>query len=74
MKTKYIILTVIFAVIALGTGVSISQQTNAQQNSANQGAHEIWYCPMHPQIQYDHPGTCPICGMNLIKKGAEGTN
>ena len=25
----------------------------------------IWTCPMHPQIQWDHPGNCPICGMVL---------
>ena len=23
-------------------------------------------CPMHPQIAQDKPGTCPICGMNLV--------
>ncbi|HMK27500.1 MAG TPA: copper-translocating P-type ATPase [Chitinophagaceae bacterium] len=23
-------------------------------------------CPMHPQIVQDKPGTCPICGMNLV--------
>lgn len=22
-------------------------------------------CPMHPEIQQDHPGDCPICGMPL---------
>src|SRR5437867_1633297 len=25
----------------------------------------IYTCPMHPQIQQDHPGNCPICGMTL---------
>ena len=25
----------------------------------------IWTCPMHPQIRWDHPGNCPICGMTL---------
>jgi Cu+-exporting ATPase len=25
----------------------------------------IWTCPMHPQIQRDGPGPCPICGMAL---------
>lgn len=27
---------------------------------------QIWTCPMHPQIRQDHPGQCPICGMNLV--------
>jgi len=27
-------------------------------------------CPMHPQIVQDGPGTCPICGMDLVKMGA----
>lgn len=26
----------------------------------------LWTCAMHPQIQQDHPGNCPICGMELI--------
>jgi hypothetical protein len=26
-----------------------------------------YYCPMHPQITSDKPGSCPICGMNLVK-------
>jgi len=25
----------------------------------------IYTCPMHPQIQRDRPGNCPICGMTL---------
>lgn len=25
-----------------------------------------WTCSMHPQIRMDHPGQCPICGMDLI--------
>lgn len=25
----------------------------------------MWTCPMHPQIQQDHPGNCPLCGMAL---------
>lgn len=29
----------------------------------------IWTCPMHPEIQQDHPGDCPICGMALEPAG-----
>ena len=28
----------------------------------------IYTCPMHPQIERDHPGACPICGMALESK------
>jgi Cu+-exporting ATPase len=30
----------------------------------------IYTCPMHPQIEQDHPGDCPICGMSLEPKVA----
>jgi Cu+-exporting ATPase len=34
----------------------------------------IYTCPMHPQIEQDHPGDCPICGMALEPKaGTAGT-
>lgn len=29
---------------------------------------EVWTCSMHPEVIRDGPGTCPICGMVLIKK------
>lgn len=29
---------------------------------------ETYTCPMHRQIRMDHPGECPICGMNLVKE------
>jgi Cu(I)/Ag(I) efflux system membrane fusion protein len=27
----------------------------------------LYYCPMHPNYTSDKPGTCPICGMDLVK-------
>ncbi|MBF0619398.1 MAG: efflux RND transporter periplasmic adaptor subunit [Candidatus Omnitrophica bacterium] len=39
---------------------------------ANEHAHEhgkaVYTCPMHPSYTSDRPGSCPICGMNLVKK------
>lgn len=29
---------------------------------------ELWTCPMHPAYVTDHPGTCPICNMDLVRK------
>jgi Cu(I)/Ag(I) efflux system membrane fusion protein len=28
--------------------------------------HTTYVCPMHSHIVKDHPGTCPICGMDLV--------
>lgn len=28
----------------------------------------IYTCPMHPEVTSDKPGTCPKCGMALVKK------
>ena len=30
-----------------------------------------YICPMHPQIIRDVPGSCPICGMDLVPVEAE---
>jgi Cu+-exporting ATPase len=37
-------------------------------------AKPIYTCPMHPEVEQDHPGVCPICGMALeLKAGNAGT-
>ena len=33
----------------------------------------VYTCPMHPQIEQDRPGSCPICGMALEPKTPIGT-
>jgi len=35
---------------------------------------ELWTCSMHPFIVRDKPGTCPICGMELIRKTSGGAD
>src|SRR3954471_19640098 len=31
-------------------------------------AHDEYYCPMHPQVVRNQPGSCPICNMDLKKR------
>ncbi len=45
----------------------------ACSNSDNSNKNEYWTCPMHPQVQKDGPGACPICNMDLIKKVVDDT-
>ena len=28
----------------------------------------VYTCPMHPEVEQDHPGDCPKCGMALEPK------
>jgi Cu+-exporting ATPase len=40
--------------------------TGAPEPAArSDGGKALWTCPMHPQIQRNEPGSCPICGMAL---------
>lgn len=39
----------------------------------NEKKRKIYYCPMHPQYTSDKPGSCPICGMNLVELKEEET-
>ena len=34
--------------------------------------HDTYTCPMHPTVVSDRPGTCPVCGMDLVRKARPG--
>lgn len=58
-------------------GPSTSDSSAASQGMTAEPASNvpsIWTCSMHPQIRRDGPGSCPICGMDLVpvKKSASG--
>ena len=36
--------------------------------AAEQKAADVYFCPMHPTVVSDKPGSCPICGMSLVKR------
>ncbi|HEY3309086.1 MAG TPA: efflux RND transporter periplasmic adaptor subunit [Desulfuromonadaceae bacterium] len=70
-------LVVIILAAAAGGGWFLWQKNHpstAGEQKATQGK-QLYTCSMHPFIIKDKPGTCPICGMELIKKidGAAGT-
>jgi Cu(I)/Ag(I) efflux system membrane fusion protein len=42
-------------------------------NKSNEHAETTTYtCPMHPTVVSDRPATCPVCGMDLVRKGKPG--
>jgi Cu(I)/Ag(I) efflux system membrane fusion protein len=49
------------------------QTKNSHAEHASAAA-EKYTCPMHPQIVQDKPGTCPVCGMDLVKVAPSGVS
>ena len=56
---KSILISVIVAALVLGVAPSCSKRSAPTEKT-------LYTCSMHPQIIQDHPGNCPICGMNLV--------
>jgi Heavy metal binding domain len=58
--------------------VSVAEAEKARRAAATQAADHsqhggaqaavVYTCPMHPEVTSDKPGTCPKCGMDLVKK------
>lgn len=65
---------VLFLIIGLLAGWLIfgggHEQEHDHEGHEHASADEVWTCSMHPSIRDDGPGTCPICGMDLIPASA----
>jgi len=72
MKRNLLIFLVV--AIALGTGYWFGGHNNSEslQATSPTTAGQIYVCPMHSHIAQNHPGTCPICGMDLVPTGKSG--
>lgn len=73
MNKKNLIISIIIGLLVLSNGFLIYYflvKDNRSENIQKKRS-EIYVCPMHPQIQQDHPGTCPICNMELVLKSSE---
>lgn len=71
MKRKTIIISLIIASLILSNGFMLYYFLIRKEKTENVNKKsELYVCPMHPQIQQDHPGTCPICNMELVLKGS----
>lgn len=68
MKKTFIIL--IMAVIPIFvTSCGSQPKTGNEKNGTVTLQSNVYYtCPMHPEVRSDKPGTCPKCGMELVKK------
>jgi Cu(I)/Ag(I) efflux system membrane fusion protein len=68
-----ILVALLSAALAAGLALGLPRLLHpaAEAEHAGEGASAtVYHCPMHPSIVQDHPGTCPICGMNLVEVAA----
>jgi Cu(I)/Ag(I) efflux system membrane fusion protein len=60
-----IVLAALLLSVFMGLGTTMAQG----DSMAASGIPEEYYtCPMHPSVRSDRPGSCPVCGMALVKK------
>ncbi len=72
MKKNYIAKSCLFLLLVLffaACDTLESKKTSKQVSNISQE----YTCPMHHQIIEDKPGTCPICGMDLVPRHVPGT-
>jgi len=82
MKLIYQILIVALALaLGLGGGYLLfsggTSQAHAHSEIADSGEsmeESMYTCSMHPQIRQTEPGLCPICEMDLIPVGSNGSS
>jgi Cu(I)/Ag(I) efflux system membrane fusion protein len=72
-KTLLSILAVaIVSVIAVSCGSNETKDKTSEMkdtmNMKTDVAGVQYTCPMHPEVVTDKPGSCPKCGMDLVKK------
>jgi len=53
--------------------VSACSQPKQAKDAAQEKNVTLYTCPMHHQILEEHPGSCPICGMTLVKKTGQAS-
>ena len=59
MRLLITLLISMLVLIALSGCTSSRHETSETQK---------YTCPMHPEVEKNEPGQCPICGMNLVPR------
>ena len=66
-RNRRILLAVGAVIVAIAAAFAIWHALTPHDEAH---AGDVYYCPMHPTVTSDKPGSCPICGMALVKRTA----
>jgi Heavy metal binding domain len=76
MKTRTILMIALAATLG-GSALWVATDRAVAGDTATTSRKVLYYtCPMHPSVNADKPGACPICGMTLqpVYAKTTGTN
>jgi len=66
---RHLPLLIAFLAVLAGCEQSVSGgDVQTAREHALKHAEPGYVCPMHPQVTSDEPGSCPICGMDLVQR------
>jgi Cu(I)/Ag(I) efflux system membrane fusion protein len=68
---RYLKFAILFLVVAFIGMAIYFFAVKSNNHSEMEHQNEVYTCSMHPEIIKDKPGSCPICGMTLVKKVTE---
>ncbi len=81
IKNREIKIIIVTMIVSLSLGWLFFHTTsekaphNHEMEMEEEGTkHTVYTCSMHPQIKEDKPGSCPICGMDLIPMKTMGAD
>src|SRR6185369_247620 len=68
VRTMAIVRWTLIALMAAIAAASVLHYAGVLRPRGAATAAVQYYCPMHPGVVQDQPGTCPICGMTLVPR------
>jgi Cu(I)/Ag(I) efflux system membrane fusion protein len=66
-----VVLAAVLFIRQPGIGLALIPQRGSTATAAAGQHKQLYQSTMHPWVVQDHPGTCPICGMELVPMDAD---
>jgi hypothetical protein len=67
MKSRSAIICIAIA-LSLTTACQKQKEKESGQETTKETKKPVYTCSMHPEVESEHAGKCPKCGMDLEEK------